>query len=732
MKFVRSALRAAGSRAVRFPPRSHLRARDRSTAHLLMRAIAIGVSLSLLGVLSIIGTTLVSLPAASGSSLPLTRVSVLPGGKAQTISVPSGDAFYTLPVPPGTRPAEFVADILVRGPVIGGIATVITPTTAYPINLKKIGGVSRVAVPLSAADVSNAQVTLQLQVGLTEAPSRLNASACVPPPAIVAQVESAYGVFSGRLLPPRSPADFWPATLQKATVWLPHLEGLTTQDRQAVARAALQLAAVIAQQFGQQTKLLFRTGSPPPHAISPVARDVEVAISRSGPPSLLGVKYAGGAPVLLVSGRGAGLVAAARATTLRNIALATSSASAVRTSSLGPSPSQVTETASGRREITLSQLGGSTSLEGVGTTSLTDLVPQAQFGTPISSMQIRVQATYTPPPAGGQATFSVLVNGYIVASQALGLSGQLGLNATVPQPILSRVQSVVFRLDYAPPGGVCHTGLLPVQVTLNPSSGFLGVPGESLAPGFIRQPQDFASRLPVDLVALSDTQLIDGCRLVAALSEILPSVPDVELTTTAAAIAGSSPVVVVGATPSLTRRLGAPLQLAPFRSVASPGDAVGYVVRQPFAAIESFSQHQRDVVLLGAYAQPSLVSVLTHEILTAQNGWYSLGTGELAVTTADRRLRVVPAAALLPQLVGATTTNGIGIPQWLLIAVAVLVALVAGRLAWLAVRMSRLRRRAHRAVTTAGGAEERGAAGRESPDEPGEDGPFPRPGAGAG
>lgn len=664
---------------------------------------------------------LVSSPAAFASTNSSFRVSVLPGGKAQTISVPSGDVFYTLPVPPGTRPTEFVANILVRGPVVGGIATVITPTTAYPINLTKIGGVSRVAVPLSAADVSNAQVTIQLQVDLTEMPSRLNASACVPPPAIVAQVEKAYGVFSGRLLIPRSPADFWPATLRKATIWLPHMAGLSTADRRAVSLAALQLTAVIAQQFGQQTTLLFRTGSPPPHAISPVTRDVQVAIGASGPSSLLAIRYAGSAPVLLVSGRGTGLVAAARATTLRNIALATSTASAIRASPFSPSPSQVTRTSSGRREITLAQLGGPTSVEGVGTSSLTDLVPQAQFGTPVSTMQIRIQASYTPPPAGGQATFSVLVNGYIVASQTLGSSGQLGMTATVPTPVMSREQTVVFRLDYAPPGGVCHTGLLPVQVTLNPSSGFLGLAGESLAPGFIRQPEDFASKLPVDLVELNQSDLMNGCRLVAALTQILPAVPNVELVPTRDAISGSSPLLVVGATATVAGRLKAPLQLTPFRSVASPGYSIGYVVHQPFAAVESYSENQRDVVLAGAYADPSLISVLTQEIMASPDGWYGLGTGELAVTTTDHRLRIINVAALLPQVLGTSASNGIGIPQWLLIGIVALVVLVATRLAWLAVRLGRLRRRARRATTTAQSADGGGAAEPGPQDESGEE-----------
>lgn len=638
---------------------------------------------------------------AATNSTPIT-VSLLPGAKSQTISTPSGDAFYTLDVPPGTTPTEFVAELLVRGPVTGGIATVTTPTTAYPINLTAIGGVSKIVAPLSSKDVTDGQVAIQLHVDLTVAPTQLNASGCVPPPAVVAQVEQAVGVFAGSLVTPSNPADFWPTTLQRATVWVPSLRGLTRSGQQAAAQATLQVAALVAQQYGQQTLLSFRTGAPPPHAISPVSRDVEIEVTRSGPSSQLRIDDAGSAPVLVIAGRGGGLVAAARASARDSLALATArAASGVRSSAFRLSPSQVTVTPSGTREITLAQLGGLTSLEGVGTTTITDSLPQAQFGSPISSLQVRVRASYTPPPAGGQATFSVLVNGYIIGSQALGSSGQLGMNASVPQSILSRQQSVAFRLDYTPPGGVCHTGLLPVQVTINPSSGFLAAPGQTLVPGFLRAPQDVATNLPVDLVSFDDATLLDGCRLVAALSQILPSAPNVELVSTSALVPGSRPVVIVGASPALAQRLGAPLQLAPFRSIAEEGNAVGFEVRQPFAAIEAFSDHERDVVLLGAFADPELLTTLTREILQAPNGWFSLGTGELAVTTADGRLRIVRAAALLPQLVGSNTTSGPGIPRWLILALVAIGALVALRLTWLAVRMARLKRRARRATTAA-------------------------------
>jgi hypothetical protein len=624
------------------------------------------------------------------------RISLLPGGVIQTISVPSGDAFYTLPVPPGATPKEFVAKILVRGPVTGGVATVTTPTTAFPVDLQAVNGVSQLAVPLASSDVQDGEIPLQLHVDLTLA---LNPSVCTPPPAVVAQIVSAGGIFGGSLRTPTSPADFWPKTLRSVIVWLPRLVGLPDADKQAVAQASLQVSALVAQQYGAETKVRFRTGTPSPHQISPVSRDVALVVQRSGPVSQVRVEETGTAPVLIVAGRGEGLEAAARAVGTNGLFAATArAASAVTSSPFTPNPAQVTVTQAGTREITLAQLGWPTSLRGVGTTSITESLPQAQFDGAIHSLQLRLQGSYTPPPQGGVATFSALVNGYLVLSERLGPSGVLGATADVPQSVLARVQTIVFRLDYAPPGGVCHVGLLPLQITLNPASGFLATPGQTLAPGFSRFPQNVAARLPVDLITLDDTTLVAGCRLVAALSELLPSPPNVELLPSGSGASRSRTVVIVGARPSLARKLGAPLQLAPFRSIAAQGVEIGYEVDQPFAALEAFSQKGRDVLLLGTFGEPRLLDTLTAQLRRSRNGWFSLGSGQLAVSTADGRLRVLRAAALLPQLAGSSGGGGgIGVPGWLTIALIVAGALIGARLAWLAARMALLRRRARSA-----------------------------------
>ncbi len=62
--------------------------------------------------------------------------------------------------------------------------------------------------------------------------------------------------------------------------------------------------------------------------------------------------------------------------------------------------------------------------------------------------------------------------------------------------------------------------------------------------------------------------------------------------------------------------------------------------------------------------------------------------------TNDGKLRLVGTGTLLPQLATVNPVNNLGIPTWLIIGIGAVVAAVVLRLAWLPVKMSRLRRKA--------------------------------------
>ena len=640
-------------------------------------------------------TTATPDPAPSPALLTL---SLLSNGKPQTLTAPSGDAFFTLYVPPGTTPVEFVATILVRGPVTGGIATITTPTSIYPENLTTVKGTSNISAPLSADDIQNGVVGIHVHVDLNLDPNFLNPNGCTSTDSVVAQIQSADGELAGAVTSPTTPADFWPPSLSHVTIWVPPLDALSPSEAADAALASMQVAATVAQQYGPNTTVSFAEGTPPSKLISPISRNVAIEPTNTSPSSQIRVDTVGTAPVLVVAGQGNGLVSAARSVGAGQLRLATA-AQATNVTSGQPkaNPSQVTVSKNGTREITLAQLGTPTTIEGLGTVDVTQSLSQAQFGVPISTLQLRLQANYTPPPPGGVATVSALVGGYIVASQRLGSSGTLTMDGSLPASVLNRTQTVDFRLDYSPPGGFCHAGLVPVQVTLNPASGFAAQPGQTLPPGFARSPQDIAPGINVDLVSVNDSTLIDGCQIVASLAQILPSLPTVNVVPTNTVATGHETEVVVGATQAIANELHPPLQLEPFRTESTSGVTVGYTVDQPFAALESFTQNGRDVILAGAYGQPELTGLLTAALDSSPSlggGWFSLGSGQLAVMTSDGKLRLVGTGTLLPQLAAVNPANNLGIPTWLIVGIGAVVTAVVLRLAWLPVKMSRLRRKA--------------------------------------
>ncbi len=632
------------------------------------------------------------------STKGLLSLSLLSNGKPQTLSAPSGDAFFTLYVPTGTTPVEFVASMLIRGPVTGGIATITTPTNVYPENLSNVNGTSKFSAPLTAGDVQNGTVNIHVHIDLNLDSKYLNPSGCTATNSVVAQIESASGLLSGALKSPTNPADFWPPQLNRIVVWVPSLAGLSSANARAASLASMQIAATVSQQYGTNTQVSIAQGTPPKQSISPLVRNVLVEVTPSSTSGDTSVTKVGTAPVLVVSGQGASLVREAQAIGVGQLALATSNnALGAKGTQDTTNPLKVTVTANGTREITFAQLGNQTSIEGLGTVDVTQFLSQSQFGAPIRSLQLRLQADYTPPPVGGVATFSVLVGGYIVASQRLSTVGSLVMNANVPVSVLSRTQSVDYRLDYSPPGGFCHAGLVPVQVTINPSSGFAATPGQTLPPGFDRSPQNVAPGINVDLVSMSDANLIDACQLVTTLAQVLPYIPQVSLVPNSQMLTGHENEVVVGATRANSVALKAPISFQPFRTLATNGISIGYTVNQPFAALEAFNQNGRDVILTGAYESTSLVHDLTAAINTSTfGGWFGLGTGQIAIMTPDERVRLVGSGAILTQLTAANPANNLGIPTWLLVGIALIIAAIVLRLLWFWLKLRRLRRAASR------------------------------------
>ncbi|MHB1088471.1 MAG: cellulose biosynthesis cyclic di-GMP-binding regulatory protein BcsB [Acidimicrobiales bacterium] len=495
-------------------------------------------------------------------------------------------------------------------------------------------------------------------------------------------------------------------------MWIPSLVGLSGANARAASLASMQIAGTISQQYGTNTQVSIAQGSPPSQQISPLVRNVLVKVTPDSSTGDVAVVTTGSAPVLVVSGRGNALVHEAQAIGVGQLALATANnASGTQGTASTTNPLKVTVTSNGTREITFAQLGNQTSIEGLGTVDVTQFLSQAQFGTSIRTLQLRLQADYTPPPVGGVATFSVLVGGYIVASQRLSTVGSLVMNANVPVSVLSRTQSVDYRLDYSPPGGFCHAGLVPVQVTINPASGFAATPGETLPPGFARSPQNVAPGINVDLVTLSDANLIDACQLVTTLAQVLPYIPQVNLVPNSQMLTGHENEVIVGASRKNAVALRAPIAFQPFRTLATNGISIGYTVNQPFAALEAFSQNGRDVIMTGAYESSSLVNALTEAINSTKfGGWFGLGTGQIAVMTPDQRVRLVGSGAILTQLTAANPANNLGVPSWLLLGIALILAAIILRLAWFWIKMRRLRRAARR---------EQRARGLDDPDATG-------------
>jgi hypothetical protein len=158
--------------------------------------------------------------------------------------------------------------------------------------------------------------------------------------------------------------------------------------------------------------------------------------------------------------------------------------------------------------------------------------------------------------------------------------------------------------------------------------------------------------------------------------------------------------------------------MAQFRTIDAQDVRFGAGVDAPYAALQAFNQHDRDVLLLSSWSPTaddtlgrSLQSHLVDSITSDPNGWYGL-YDDLAIAQSPTAKPVVlqsNAIAPQPQTIHHFSSQA----QWALIVAGVLIlAMVAQMIA-----RRRLRRRAGRLVE----AEFLEGEGRWSDEPPGED-----------
>ncbi len=425
-------------------------------------------------------------------------------------------------------------------------------------------------------------------------------------------------VLRGTMRPPQEIAAFFPAHLDRATLFVPD------PVPEAAAQAALDLAAYLPRRYPAR---------PPTLVIRPMPPAL-----RHHPDSLALVPEAGPWARSIVWDPGAGARLIFDGESGRFPALLIGEDQAVRQLVRRPSGDRVAVTpalsvdtlallappgVSDRQP--LARMGATArTMRGVGTLSTAYPFALADFGPRRYPTGFHLRVRHSALPEAGTASVEVLLNGAVVGSQRLGRAASTDLYASLPRTELQPANTLTVRVAYQAPSGNCSLEAQPISVTVDPRSSFTLADGEALPPGFGRAPQALLPSFHVLMDPRTVPALQQAARLIGAMQATTRRSLRPQITS---AIPASGPLLALGPA-DLAAEAQAPVRTPGFRLIGAGGGVeMAFRPAHPYAALQAFEQGRRYVLM--ASGAPEARRALLDELL-ASDGWYGV-RGDLAL-----------------------------------------------------------------------------------------------------
>lgn len=529
-----------------------------------------------------------------------------------------GERYLYLPIPAGMQPQVFKFTLRYSADVESGFLEIYDRDRvlhALPLQSSP----QAVEISLENAQVQGGYLVLRLV-------SRLRSQDDLCETAYVGawlDIEEAEIQLVGIPSPPQAVSEFFPPLLTDLVIEVP--EPLTPEQ----AEAALRLVTALTVKYANQPFNLYlvrRANESPSDLLdNPLARRIVV---RTHPEAKIFLQSDQNLPTLVVQGEGSAL----------------STHSAWLSSGFNPlgiqRQVQVLEWKDPREidrgTVTLADLGYSLQqVSGVGRIDITFTFSQADLGGSVRNLRARLVGTNTPIEALATATLSVLFNGAQVYSQLLSTNTQFDLYLTLPNTLLRRENTLTLRFDYTPRQGECRIGISPFTAQLWESSYLQFDRGDVLPVGFIRLPQSLLPEMEVTIAPLTVENLRRAAALIHLLQKASKKPLQLRWSEWQTALSSSNSWLVVQSDPAQVKALKPPLELAPFRVVDSSGqELLRFGGETPFAALQSFEQNKRQILLLSASGDEVLVDQLLQSLKQNPNGWYDVA-GDVYLIGAD-------------------------------------------------------------------------------------------------
>ncbi len=575
----------------------------------------------------VLGPLLVALlltPVAARADTDL-RTRVILGAVAST-----GTQRATFDVPAGTTPVALTGRLTANGQLEGVTSLFVGERVAAEITADDPRTVD---VPLAATDVQDGQIN----IGLRYDPVRVDDKKCRVPETANVTLEGITLRLAGDPTPPTTVGNFFAPGVNEIAVVI--AEG-SPDD---VLKAGLAAVGALSHRYDDRAKIRLATAA---SLKSPMARTVAIKAGTGDVTAKIEASLP--VPTLTLTGEGDGLAAAAAAFGSDSLALADASGA-----------TRLSENATPKESLsrTLLSLGSErVQLGGYGRSSGYVQASQADFGGPVSALEVTLTGQTSDIPKDVDAILSIYWNDFLIGSRALTDPESLNWRLKVSKTLLRSGNGMTMQVDAIPRDGDC-LGIagLPIRVDIDGrASTIKATRGSSGDAGFAQFPQVLGGHLPVALAGSGrdrTTQAIDASRIVASLQRATRTPLAIDLVSSDKLASGSESGLLVGADGAAADKLKAPLRFAAFRQISGNSTEFGVETTQPFAALEAFRTGDRNVLMLGGWQSGSekLATKVANYVESRSDGWGSLSGDIVVMSAKSTDATTLASTTLVPQ-----------------------------------------------------------------------------------
>ncbi|TFV59670.1 hypothetical protein E4P42_07170 [Mycobacterium sp. PS03-16] len=430
-------------------------------------------------------------------------------------------------------------------------------------------------------------------------------------------------VYAGIEPAPTTVATFFPAVLQRLTIYAP----IDADD--AEEQAVLTLASAVARMYRPQSPVItvvkHPRGATPPEA----PQFTRAVVVENGDAALNVVNPDRPDVYLELNGRGDQL--AAQASLVANQLQSLVQVPEARVDKAG------SDDDAGVDEVTFDDLDMSGESSVLRTSTMTVGVDRAALGAGrVEGLRVHLLATHTPVQPMDSASLMVSVNGRAVHTTPLRENGRVDAVFDVPGEDLDQRINLEFDLTFSP-RQLCSPTIAPLTFELDPQSTLTIQRGGPPLTGFGALPSEFSPEFLVALDGSNPNQLHYATRVIADIARLtdtplVPRVVDVK----AAADARIGALIVANAATVDQTSIRPPVGGESAEVQIDLGDELRADITSGLGSIQAFADEPRDraVVLVTTSGAWTLVEPLFGYIDQLPDGWSSLDGDVLAAGAA--------------------------------------------------------------------------------------------------